>query len=87
MPTFFEALTQHLEIAKTLRHLEIHFDPQKCLGVYQCYEVCPIGCWIPDRANRTVLFHDGERCIACGACVLQCPEGAIKLRPSTNDAR
>ncbi len=81
MPTFLESLTQHLEIAKTLRYLEIHFDPQKCTGVYQCYEVCPIGCWTPDRGNRTVIFHDGERCIACGACVLQCPEGAIELRP------
>ncbi|NCF64947.1 MAG: hypothetical protein GWP61_03175 [Chloroflexi bacterium] len=25
-------------------------------------------------------MHDIDRCIPCGACVLQCPEGAITLR-------
>ncbi len=79
-PSLLSSLLEHWEIAKTLRHLEIHFDPDKCTGVYQCYEVCPIGCWAPDRANRKVIFHDGEKCIACGACVLQCPEGAIELK-------
>lgn len=81
-PTFLSSLTEHWEIAKNLRHLEIHFDPEKCTGVYQCYEVCPIGCWTPDRANHTVIFHDGDKCIACGACVLQCPEEAIELKTS-----
>lgn len=81
-PTFLSSLSEHWEIAKNLRQLEIHFDPEKCTGVYQCYEVCPIGCWTPDRVNRTVIFHDGDKCIACGACVLQCPEGAIELKSS-----
>jgi NAD-dependent dihydropyrimidine dehydrogenase PreA subunit len=84
-PTFLSSLAEHWEIAKNLRHLEIHFDPEKCKGVYQCYQVCPIGCWTPDRENRTVIFHDGEKCIACGACVLQCPEGAIELKLSGKD--
>jgi NAD-dependent dihydropyrimidine dehydrogenase PreA subunit len=42
--------------------------------------VCPVGCWTPDYDVRCVVFHHGERCIACGACVLQCPEKAIELR-------
>jgi ferredoxin len=25
------------------------------------------------------IFEHGERCIACGACVLQCPRQAIAL--------
>ena len=25
-------------------------------------------------------FHEAEKCIACGACVLQCPEDAIELK-------
>jgi len=33
-----------------------------------------------DPGRRVVVFHDGKKCIACGACVLQCPEDAIELR-------
>jgi NAD-dependent dihydropyrimidine dehydrogenase PreA subunit len=62
------------------RKLQIYFDPEKCTGVWQCYEVCPTSCWAPDMEARKATFHDGDHCIACGACVLQCPEGAIELR-------
>lgn len=79
-PTLRSTLLEHLTLAKELRYLEIHFYPEKCKGVWQCYEVCPVGCWTPNYEQRVVTFHDGERCIACGACVLQCPEDAIELK-------
>ena len=79
-PTFASSMKDHLKFARELRGLEVVFDPEKCTGVWQCYEVCPIGCWTPDRERRKAVFHDAERCIACGACVLQCPEGAIELK-------
>ncbi len=78
-PSLWESLWQHLEIARTLRHLEIRFDESKCIGAWECYAVCPVGCWTPDYHRRKAIFHDPERCIACGACVLQCPEDAIRL--------
>ncbi len=74
-------LSKELSSVRTLRSLQIRFDPNHCKGVWQCYEVCPVGCWTPNYETRIVDFHDGERCIACGACVLQCPEGAIELTP------
>jgi NAD-dependent dihydropyrimidine dehydrogenase PreA subunit len=79
-PTLKSSLMEHLQIARELRNLEIHFYPEKCKGVWQCYNVCPIGCWTPDHDRRVVFFHDAEKCIACGACVLQCPEDAIELK-------
>jgi NAD-dependent dihydropyrimidine dehydrogenase PreA subunit len=79
-PRLWETLTEHIHIARTLRSLQIHYDPDKCAGVWQCYEVCPVGCWTPDHERHKVIFHDPEMCIACGACVLQCPENAIELR-------
>ena len=79
-PTLQSSLMEHLKFARELRNLEIRYHPEKCKGVWQCYEVCPVGCWTPDYDRRVVRFHDPEKCIACGACVLQCPEDAIELK-------
>lgn len=78
-----QELSNELDIAQNLRHLSIKFDPTRCKGTWQCYEVCPVGCWTPNHETRIVEFHDPERCIACSACVLQCPEDAIKLTPDS----
>ncbi len=78
-PSFWSTLGEHWEIARTLRKLEIHFDPDRCTGVWECYEVCPVGCWTPNRDQRVAIFHNSELCVACGACVRQCPNDAIVL--------
>ena len=75
-----EMLVKELKAVQELRYLQIEFDPARCTGVWQCYQVCPVGCWRPNYERRVVEFHDGHLCIACGACVLQCPEDAISLR-------
>ncbi len=79
-PTVRSSLIERWHLARTLRRLKIYYDPDKCVGVWQCYEVCPVGCWTPEPAVRKVAFHDPQLCIACGACVLQCPENAIELK-------
>ena len=78
-PTLLSSMKEHLKLARELRSLKIHFSPEKCKGIWQCYDVCPVGCWTPDYEQRVAIFHHAERCIACGACVLQCPEDAIEL--------
>lgn len=70
---------EHVRLAIILRRLEIKFDPSICQGVWECYEVCPVDCWKPDYEAGIVVFQGAERCIACNACVLQCPHGAIEL--------
>ena len=79
-PSLWSTLTEHLKLARELRGLRIHFYPERCTGVWECHEVCPVNCWTPDRDRGVAIFHDAEWCIACGACVLQCPTGAIELK-------
>ncbi len=74
-----KSMLAELEKVRTLRYLTIQLDENKCKGTWQCYQVCPIGCWTPNLKTRIVKFHDPDLCIACGACVLQCPEDAIRL--------
>jgi NAD-dependent dihydropyrimidine dehydrogenase PreA subunit len=73
-------LREHIQLALDLRRLEIIFEPTMCQGVWECYEVCPVDCWKPDYDRGIVIFQNIERCIACNACVLQCPEAAIELK-------
>lgn len=74
-----EMLAEEWQTVRQLRRLHIDYDPERCIGTWQCVQVCPVGCWTPDKATRVVQFHDGERCVACGACVLQCKPEAIHL--------
>jgi NAD-dependent dihydropyrimidine dehydrogenase PreA subunit len=79
-PNLKDLLMEHGKLALTLRKLKIHFDPERCTGVWECIQVCPVGCWGEDRELGKAIHQHPERCIACGACVLQCPEKAIELR-------
>jgi NAD-dependent dihydropyrimidine dehydrogenase PreA subunit len=55
----------------------ITLDVDRCAGVYRCWEVCPEACFekVPGEA-KVALAHD-ERCVRCGACVVQCPKDAL----------
>ena len=79
-PTFWSSLGEHWHLARRLRYLKIVFDPDKCLGVWECIEVCPVNCWFADFSSQKVVFHNPELCIACNACILQCPQDAIELK-------
>ena len=64
---------------RDLRYLQIEYNLTPCIGCWQCYEVCPIGLWAPDFESRKAIFNGQKGCVACRACVLQCPENAIDL--------
>jgi NAD-dependent dihydropyrimidine dehydrogenase PreA subunit len=59
------------------RRWRITLDEEACRGVYQCWQVCPEACFEKrDDARKVDLAHD-ERCIRCGACIVQCPMDAL----------
>lgn len=78
-PGLMAMLKEHWHLALHLRQMRIDFHPERCVGVLECYAVCPVDCWKPDQASGKVSFQNVDLCIACGACVLQCPEEAIEL--------
>jgi NAD-dependent dihydropyrimidine dehydrogenase PreA subunit len=59
------------------REWSISLDLERCAGVYSCWEVCPEACFEKrEDARKVDLAHD-ERCVRCGACVVQCPQDAL----------
>ncbi len=67
------------------RHWHIAFDAAACEGVFRCCEVCPEACFERDEANRKAILAHDERCIRCGACVVQCPKDALFLESDTGE--
>jgi len=64
------------------RQWHITLDAERCKGIFSCWEVCPEACYEkPSPAEaagpRKVALVHGERCIRCGACIVQCPEDAL----------
>jgi ferredoxin len=52
-------------------------DAEKCNGCRMCETVCPHGVLrVEDRKARIV---DLDACMECGACVMNCAEGALDV--------
>ena len=53
---------------------------EKCLGerYATCVAVCPVDCIYPgDYKGEAFMVIDPDVCITCGACLPECPVGAI----------
>jgi NAD-dependent dihydropyrimidine dehydrogenase PreA subunit len=59
------------------RLLRVALDNERCRGVGYCEEVCPRGCFEVDRARHAAKIARPERCVQCGACIVQCPFDAL----------
>jgi NAD-dependent dihydropyrimidine dehydrogenase PreA subunit len=64
----------------------ITLDADRCEGVYRCWEVCPKACFEKREGQRKIELAHDDRCIRCGACVVQCPKDALFFQ-DTNGAR
>ena len=62
----------------------IALDPTKCNGCRMCMKVCPHLVFGP--SNRKVEIRDPDLCMECGACVMNCAEGALSVHPGVGCA-
>ena len=67
------------------RSWHIALDEAACEGVFRCFEVCPEACFERDDAGRKAILAHDERCIRCGACVVQCPKDALFLESDAGE--
>jgi len=56
-----------------------HIITSLCLRDSGCVDVCPVECIIPGKPQEQWpwFYIDPDTCIDCGACIPECPYGAI----------
>jgi NAD-dependent dihydropyrimidine dehydrogenase PreA subunit len=62
------------------RSFDITLDLERCKGVHACWEVCPEACFekpAPGSEDRRISLAHEDRCVRCGACIVQCPLDAL----------
>ncbi len=59
------------------KRLEVVLDKKECRGAGFCEQVCPRNCFEVDKMEHTASMMGRERCIQCGACIVQCPFDAL----------
>lgn len=62
---------------KTLGNISL--DHQKCKGCGTCREICPLGVFGDLEQSGKTAIRAPNVCFACGACVKQCPESALRF--------
>ncbi|MFQ5889709.1 MAG: HgcAB-like fusion protein [Gemmatimonadota bacterium] len=65
------------------RRLRIALAAERCRGVGCCEEVCPTDVFEVDRERDVATLPGIERCVQCGACIVQCPFDALFFRSPT----
>ncbi len=55
----------------------ISLDFDRCTGAADCVQVCPAGVLELRHDPTKAVLAEPDRCIACGACIVQCPEDAL----------
>ncbi len=71
-----------------LRYIEevvtLELDGKKCNGCRVCMQVCPHGVF--EIRDRFAHIADRGACMECGACTLNCAQGAISVSPGVGCA-
>jgi ferredoxin len=67
------------------KRLEVVLDNRACRGAGFCQQVCPRNCFEVDKMRHTASIISRERCIKCGACIVQCPFNALHFESSEGE--
>ncbi len=67
------------------RFFTVSIDEEKCKGAGFCERVCPRGCYEIDSARHLAKMAGAERCVQCGACIIQCPFDALCFKSPKGD--
>lgn len=57
--------------------LKVTLDKSKCKGAGFCEQVCPRNCFEVNKDQHAATMPGADRCIKCGACIVQCPFDAL----------
>ena len=55
----------------------LELDQSSCTGCTRCLEVCPHQVF--GISEKVAIIDDFDACMECGACVRNCPSGAIRV--------
>jgi NAD-dependent dihydropyrimidine dehydrogenase PreA subunit len=67
------------------RLLKVILDEETCRGAGYCGQVCPRNCYEVDRERHKASMPRQERCVQCGACIVQCPFDALHFRSPSGE--
>jgi len=56
----------------------LSLDAGKCRGCRMCLEVCPHAVF--EFVDKRARIADRDACMECGACAVNCPDGALTVR-------
>jgi NAD-dependent dihydropyrimidine dehydrogenase PreA subunit len=62
----------------------LKYDAGLCTGCGRCAEVCPRGVFLIQRGKAEITNMD--KCIECGACMNNCADEAISVKPGVGCA-
>lgn len=57
--------------------VSLRFNPELCTGCGRCLEVCPQDVF--KRSGKDIEIQQRDRCIECGACMMNCQPGAVTV--------
>jgi len=62
--------------------LTVTLDESKCKGAGFCEQVCPRNCYGVSKQRHITTIPRADKCVQCGACIVQCPFDALYFKDS-----